>query len=82
MHLNGKEIAPTWSNAYIDISGFGLVITVTLPLVVKTSASERRTTGIAANNSVSFLGKFIEQLVLLVIYFCQLLDTSFIFMII
>ena len=50
-------MAPTWSNAYIDLGGFGLVITVTLPIVVDTSVTEIETTGIEGNNSVSLLGK-------------------------
>ena len=55
-HLNERDIKPTWSNVYRDINGFGFVITVTLPLVVSTSVSERLAYRVNHNNSVSFLG--------------------------
>ena len=54
--LKDQTIQPTWSNAYKDLGGFGLVITVTLPVVVGTSESERMVTKVANNNSVSLLG--------------------------
>ena len=52
----GKDVLPTWSNAYKDLGGFGLVITVTMPVVVGTSHSERIATQVSNNNSVSLLG--------------------------
>ena len=56
-HLNNVDVAETWSNVYKDINGFGFVVTVTLPLVVSTSLSEKLSTGVDRENSVSFLGK-------------------------
>lgn len=56
MHLNNKEVEPTWSNVYKDVDGFGFVLTVTLPVVVSTSDSEKLVRDIEYNNSVSFLG--------------------------
>ena len=59
MHLIDEPIEPTWSNVYKDLNGFGFVVTVTLPVVVATSRSERFVTGISFNNSVSFLGMYV-----------------------
>ena len=53
--LKDAIVAPTWSNAYIDLAGFGLVITVTLPIVVGTSESEK--IAVKSNNSVALLGR-------------------------
>ena len=58
MHLYNEEIRPTWSNVYKDLNGFGFVVTVTLPVVVATSLSERIVTEIEFKNSVSFLGMY------------------------
>ena len=62
--LKDRSIQPTWSNAYKDLGGFGLVITVTLPVVVGTSESERMVTKVANNNSVSLLGMFFNPAVI------------------
>ena len=57
IELADVEVHPTWSNAYIDMAGFGLVITVTLPVVAPTTLTQKCVINSSDNRNLSFIGK-------------------------